>query len=105
MNWIAWLWVLVAALVSALGILYIKYLTISTQWIYLVLIMALGFLLLFSYYQAFKQTNTGTSYALVKALAIILVLLGSYFFFHERYKVINWIGVAVIITGIILVSI
>jgi len=104
MNLSSWLWIILAALASAAGILYIKYLTTDQQWIYLLLILAFEFTLLFAYYQIFVSNPVGVSYTIIKVLAILLVLIGSYFFFKERYKVINIVGVAVIIIGIILLA-
>lgn len=76
----------------------------SKQWIYLLVILGLELLLVYAYYNTFNYTSTGIGYSIVKAIAVILVIIGGILFFEEKLSVINIIGIIMIIIGIIIVS-
>jgi len=98
------IWLLVVAITSASVILCIKYLNLSQKWIFLGIIIILELFTLYSYYISFNYINTGIGYSVIKSISIILVIIGSYILFHEHLTVINFVGIIVIIFGIILVS-
>lgn len=58
----------------------------------------------FGYYNSFTYASAGIGYSIIKALAIILVVIGGMFFFKEQLNLVNMIGIGIIILGIIMIS-
>ena len=54
MDFNAYFWLILAAVISSVYFLLIKYLYLYNNWIYLAIIIGLQLILLFTYYKTFK---------------------------------------------------
>ena len=99
-----WSWLIFTIIVSVLYLLLFKRLSQYNQWYLLIPISILGLLSLYGYYKLFKQNGLGITYAILTGSIIVLIALLSSLFYHEHLTLINYLGIASIVLGIILLN-
>ncbi len=97
-----WFWIILVAICTTIYILLIKYITISHNWIFFVVVLALFLVEIFGYYKAFSMSQVSSSFTLMKVLTIILVAIGGVILFQEHLSFINILGIIVIVIGALL---
>ena len=97
-----WVWILIIAVSTAVQILLIRQFTITQNWVLVVPYFLLSLLSLWSYYMLFRTGEVGIGYAIITGSAVVLVALGGFVFFGERFTWRDILGIALIVTGVIL---
>lgn len=99
-----WLFILLAAVSTAIYVLLIKYYVKHKNLIIIILIILILVVCTWSYYKVFNSQNISIAYPVIKALAIIIVVFVGLILFQEHPDIKGFIGIFLIIIGILLLS-
>lgn len=102
-DWKYWLWIALVSFLAAINILVIKQYATTKKIMWLVIVIVTTVALTFSYVKLFEHANVGITYAIAKALSVIIVVIASILIFNENISVTAWIGILLIVIGIILI--
>ncbi len=110
----AWSYMLLGALLNGSASIFLKYAAIQKTLVPVeknaALIMffvaamscyagAFGF-----YYLALKRVDVGVAYLVMTAIAAIVVNMYGYFVFGNAFSLQNWLGAALVMIGLVLIS-
>jgi multidrug transporter EmrE-like cation transporter len=106
-----WLWFLLVIITSVVYLLLLRRWTITyksygdrSEWWILLLIIILGLISFYGYYRLISMGDLGMIYGIITGSNIALVTLGSVFFYQERPTALSWIGLSMIIIGVIFLA-
>jgi multidrug transporter EmrE-like cation transporter len=101
-----WLWSLSAAFVSTIYFFLIKYYVKSNNPMILVTVVCLELLVIFLYYKSLEPgyIKSGIMYSIINGFSVILGAFIAIAFFKETLTMIDIMGIALIVIGIILVG-
>ena len=97
-----WLWIFLAAISTAIYVILIKYYIKNNSFLILLSIALILILSTYSYYVVFMSKNISSAYPIIKALAMITVVLAGIILFQEHLGVKGVFGIFLIIIGILL---
>jgi multidrug transporter EmrE-like cation transporter len=97
-------WPILAAFVSTTYFFMIKYYVANPDFNILVSVVALELLVIFLYYKSLKTSLSGTMYAIINGLSILMGVGFAFIFFSETLTFTDIIGICAIIFGIVLVG-
>lgn len=99
-----WIWPILAAFVSTLYFFLIKYYVTNRNPMIIISVIALELLVIYLYYRSLEHSKSGIMYAIINGLSVMLGALIAVIFFQEKLKLLDIVGIIIIITGIIMVG-
>jgi len=94
-----------ALLLTIVPIILVKFAAQDPEygWILMVAAILIDMALIISYYFIFKEMSLGIGYSVIKAVSIVVIVIVSMILFSEKLTWYGYIGIGLIILGILLV--
>ena len=99
-----YLWYLIAAILSALSMPFIKQYSITNDYKWILFAVFVQLLLIVTYIQVINSGSIGSTYAIIKVVSIILVTLFGIFIFNETLDIKHKIAILLAMVSIYLLS-
>lgn len=96
----AQIWIVVAAITSAIALPLIKQYNTTHNYIYLVLAAISQMVLVASYVFILRTSNMTTIYPFLKILSVMIVALFGFFIFQEHITIENGIGIVLCVIAL-----
>lgn len=101
-----WLWVIFTLSVSVIYLLLFRELSkrgIDGWWL-LIPIGILALLSFYGYYVLFSMGDIGVMYGIITGSLVLMMALAGVLFYHEHLTTFSWIGLILIVIGVVLLS-
>ncbi len=100
-----WFWFILTVIVSTVYLLLFRQFTIDHNYLWFLPIILLGAISFYGYYKLFSMGDVGSTYGILTGSIVVLVALGGILFFHESFTALKAIALAIIVLGVLLLSI
>jgi multidrug transporter EmrE-like cation transporter len=104
MEFPVWVWAVLASFVSTTYFFLIKYYITDRRSLILGAIVLLELLVIFLYFKSLESVQSGTMYAIINGISVIMGALIAVIFFREHFSYFDLFGIALIIIGILIVG-
>lgn len=101
---IPWFWLVAVVVTSVVYLLLFRQFTIDHNWAWFIPIFVLGAISFYGYYKVFSAGDIGASYGIMTGAIVVLVALGSAFFFGEQFSLMKILALGLIILGVALLA-
>lgn len=101
---IPWFWIVIVVVTSVAYLLLFRQFTIDHNWAWFIPILFLGVISFYAYYKVFSAGDIGATYGIMTGSIVVLVAIGSAFFFSEQFIPMKILALALIILGVVLLA-
>ena len=99
------LWIIFTLVVTIAYLILFRLFAEGTQMWVLIPLLILAIASAYGYYVIFTLGDVGVAYGILTGILVLFMALAGVFFYHEQPTLISWIGLILIVLGVILLAI
>lgn len=100
-----WFWIVFTLITTLAYLLLFRQLANKQQWGLLIPILLLAAASAYGYYVLFTMGNVGVAYGILTGSLVLLMALAGVLFYHEHPTMISWLGLILIVLGVVLLAV